>query len=81
MFFSYGEVGIRVIHETFNRLITISPEAAMPLTQQQFAALVLTPEAGVQLIMEDMAVGRDEAIKEMYASGSYGAQMFPDIDS
>jgi hypothetical protein len=81
MFLSYGEVGIRVMHETFNRLVEISPEAAMPLTQLQFVALVLTLEAGVQLIMEDLAVSRDDAIQEMHASSSYGAHMFPDTDN
>ncbi|KAJ7107319.1 hypothetical protein C8R44DRAFT_857949 [Mycena epipterygia] len=41
----------------------------------------LTPEARVVLIMEDLQIGREEAIKTMYASSSYGIHMFPDESS
>ncbi|KAJ7603965.1 RTC4-like domain-containing protein, partial [Mycena polygramma] len=77
----YGEQGVRVIHETFSRLFTIVDEAAFPLTPMQFLALVLIPEAGVQLIMEDMLVDRETARGIMHDSSSYGTQMFPDSDS
>jgi hypothetical protein len=75
---SYGEIGIRVIHNTFNRLLQCSTDAALPLTPPQFLALVLTPEAGVQLIQEDLSIDREEAINVMPESSSYGTQMFPD---
>ncbi|KAJ6577693.1 hypothetical protein B0H19DRAFT_932439 [Mycena capillaripes] len=76
----YGEVGTRIIHEVFTRLLQCTEDAARPLSVDQFLALVLTPKAGVQLIMEDLLVDRQDAEQVMYASSIYGAQMFPDND-
>ncbi|KAJ7087607.1 hypothetical protein B0H15DRAFT_781299, partial [Mycena belliarum] len=73
----YGEQGIYVMNETFRRLFSIHPDSTYPLTPEQFAAFVLTPEAGVSLIMEDLEVTREKAIETMYESSSYGVQMFP----
>ncbi|KAJ7716997.1 hypothetical protein B0H16DRAFT_1338378 [Mycena metata] len=75
----YGEQGTRKIHDTFYRLLQISPESADPLTPLQLMDLVLIPEAGVQLILDDFGNGmeRATAIATMYESGKYGAQMFP----
>ncbi|KAJ7447735.1 hypothetical protein B0H11DRAFT_1878583 [Mycena galericulata] len=73
----YGERGVEVIQETFNRLLQIPNELTHPLSPNQFCAFVLTPEAGVLLIMEDRYLSRNDAIQMMRASSSYGAQMFP----
>ncbi|KAJ7034010.1 hypothetical protein C8F04DRAFT_956977 [Mycena alexandri] len=74
----YGEQGTNIIHNTFSRLLTISPESADPLTPLQLVDLVLIPEAGVQLIMEDSGMERATAIATMFDSSKYGAKMFPD---
>ena len=74
---SYGEQGVRAIDATFHRLLTIAEDKTLPLTPQQFASFVLTPEAGVMLIMQDHQVPRDRAIQIMLDSASYGTNMFP----
>ncbi|KAJ7151058.1 hypothetical protein C8R46DRAFT_962904 [Mycena filopes] len=79
----YGESGTRTIDQALRRMLVISQEAALPLTPEQFYYLVLIPEAGLQLIIEDLGAGtsRDHATQAMFDSGSYGAQMFPDDDT
>ncbi|KAJ7042083.1 hypothetical protein C8F04DRAFT_946486, partial [Mycena alexandri] len=76
----YGELGTRRIDQTFHRMLEFSEDCTLPLTVLQFVQLVLIPEAGVQLIMDDLgaAASRDDAMQVMWASGSYGASMFPD---
>ncbi|KAJ7121165.1 hypothetical protein C8R44DRAFT_787431 [Mycena epipterygia] len=77
----YGERGIVVIETTFRRMLDIPLGSTTPLTPYNFMVLVLTPEAGVLLIMEDRPQStRDEAIKTMRESSAYGVQMFPHND-
>ncbi|KAJ7107371.1 hypothetical protein C8R44DRAFT_885387 [Mycena epipterygia] len=78
----YGEQGLILMSTIFSRLLYITEESTVPLKPLQFVALVLTPEAGVLLIMEDRPyLTREEAITTMRQSSAYGVHMFPDLDS
>ncbi|KAJ7078226.1 hypothetical protein C8R43DRAFT_1143432 [Mycena crocata] len=77
----YGEQGMLIMDDTFRRLLVVFDASVHPLTPQQFFAMVLTPEAGVLLIMEDQNVDRTTAFGIMRESCSYGSEMFPASDS
>lgn len=69
-----------IIHQTLCDLFppaSFDPAAALPLTPADFIGHVLVPEAAVRLIMEDLALGRADAIKTLRESVEYGVAMFP----
>ncbi|KAJ7075800.1 hypothetical protein B0H15DRAFT_791406, partial [Mycena belliarum] len=73
----YGEQGLQVIDKVLRRIVAIPEGSTNPLTEQQFIAFVLTPEAAVCLISADLNSNRDDAVRTMYDSSTYGNQMFP----
>ncbi|KAG2142858.1 RTC4-like domain-containing protein [Suillus bovinus] len=80
----YGELGLLIIHQTLYNLFPLSsfePSSIAPLTPAEFIQLVLIPEAAVGLIMQDLCLGRDEAIVTLRESSQYGVAMFPDTGS
>ena len=81
LYSSYGERGHFVIFGALCKLFNLKtyPNTTFfPLTPVQFFQYVLLPETAVLLIMEDMLQTREEAIRTMRESASYGVAMFPD---
>ncbi|CDO69661.1 hypothetical protein BN946_scf184851.g49 [Trametes cinnabarina] len=76
----YGELGYMIIHQTLCDLFppaSFDPAAALPLTPADFIAHVLVPEAALNLIMEDLNLSREDALKTLRDSVEYGVAMFP----
>lgn len=80
----YGELGLSIIHQTLYDLFPLSSfdtSLIAPLSPEEFVQLVLVPEVAVRLIMQDLHLDRNEAIKTLRESSQYGVGMFADIDS
>jgi RTC4-like domain len=85
MFFSYGELGSVIIHQTLYDLFppaSIDPNLNSPLTVNEFIQRILVPEVGVRLIMEDQGLegeeGMETAVCILRESANYGVAMFPE---
>ena len=74
-----------IIHQTLYDLFplhTLDPALTAPLTPNDFIRLILVPEVGLRLIMEDQGLAKDsgivEAVKILRESANYGVAMFPE---
>ncbi|EJD32291.1 hypothetical protein AURDEDRAFT_24719, partial [Auricularia subglabra TFB-10046 SS5] len=79
----YGERGAMILFQTLMALypphtLQQSHERFAPLTILTFIQSVLVPEAALGLIMEDLSLPRNTALRTMRASARYGSMMFPD---
>jgi hypothetical protein len=52
----------------------------LPLTVLDFIQRVLVPETALQLIMIDMNCDMEKGVKVLRESGTYGEQMFPELE-
>ena len=78
-------MGSVIIHQTLYDLFPphrIDPTLTTPLTPDDFIRLILVPEVGLRLIMEDRGLGSHsgiaEGVKILRASAKYGVAMFPE---
>jgi hypothetical protein len=81
MYFSYGELGSMILHQTLYNMFppsSFDPQSITPLAPQEFIQRILVPEAALALIMEDTGQDRIKAVQTMRESAGYGVAMFPD---
>jgi hypothetical protein len=76
-------LGSTIIHRTLYTLFAseTSPDLVQPLTVLEFIGRILVPEVGVRLIMQDMSLDMESAVRVMRESTKYGVSMFPADDS
>ncbi|KAG2742025.1 hypothetical protein P692DRAFT_201650282, partial [Suillus brevipes Sb2] len=76
----YGELGLSIIHQTLYDLFPFSSfdtSLIAPLSPEEFVQLVLVPEVAMRLIMQDLHLDRNKAVKTLRESSQYGVDMFP----
>ncbi|KAJ7132394.1 RTC4-like domain-containing protein, partial [Mycena epipterygia] len=83
----YGEIGSAIIHQVLYDLFplhTVNPDLISPLTPKDFFQLILVPEVGMRLVIQDMDLNVDDeldkerAIDVLEQSSRYGVAMFPE---